>query len=588
MFCSKCGLENVTEARFCKGCGNSLKNTNASENEDPNKNVEKQKSLLEMIKLLPKRAWIMCIGIVILAIILLVIINIKTRVNLNDYVIVETSGYDGYGTARVSVDWKAIENKYGDSIKLRSAAEKEYGELFGFLSPVEMMSMYIEIEVNQNSNLSNGDKLEYTWSISERLTDYLKCKITATNNTYKVTNLQEVETIDVFSELEVSFNGMEPDGSIILDYDGEVLNTNQFVCNRWTGLSNGESVIVSINVTDIDSFVQRYGVLPSILEKEYIVGGLDEYVASFSNLSDNDISVLMQEADNVILAYAANEFSSTTSLSDLEYVGYIFCNMKENGRGLFSNDANKAYVIFRGTISSSTGKFNTKKVYFPVRFTGLVNDDGMRFDSDYRIVGSSWLEGYLVSGYVNPYECYSEIISSNSDRYDIEVAGLVEEYAVHRDISNISDISTEYINILYNDAVKKVQVYIEERYDSSMVVNGLASIGHYLLVAKANESSDENKNRFIVVCSAEVSHSDGKFDTTTVYFPVEYDGLISLPKNEYMFTDSKGILGDSAFSNRIMSTKGYINGTEMFSKVVVANKVKYTYEVSESIKYFGE
>lgn len=40
----------------------------------------------------------------------------NTTINLNDYLITNVSGYDGYGYATVTVDWNRLESDYADKI----------------------------------------------------------------------------------------------------------------------------------------------------------------------------------------------------------------------------------------------------------------------------------------------------------------------------------------------------------------------------------------------------------------------------------------------------------------------------------------
>ena len=129
---------------------------------------------------------------------------------------------------------------------------------------------------------------------------------------------------------------------------------------------------------------------------------------------------------------------------------------------------------------------------------------------------------------------------------------------------------------------------MEKKYYRGTKATNLKVLGEYLLIAKTQNTDYGNNNKYVVVCSATVSNSEGRFNPTTVYFPVEYGGLVKLPGDEYLYTVEMGILGNSMFQNSGMYTKGVLSGTEMYSKVVTANCEKYKYEVSEALKEFGE
>ena len=73
-----------------------------------------------------------------------------------------------------------------------------------------------------------------------------------------------------------------------------------------------------------------------------------------------------------------------------------------------------------------------------------------------------------------------------------------------------------------------------------------------------------------------------------MYFPVEYAGIVKLPGDEYMVTKREGLVGNSNIPDTYYSTKGFVDGEEMFSKIVTANRDNYSYEVSEGLKEFGD
>lgn len=601
MFCGKCGAENATGAKFCKECGQPLENKiekggQVTQNMAVEKTAQSDakkvdvSQLLYKIKSLPKNIFIgMIAGVAALVVIICVMLNAASTINLDKYVTIETTGYDGYGTVKASIDWDSIEKKYGDKISIKTKTSERYGGFLTYMTPIEILKDCIDVEFNEKDNLSNGDKLEYSWRIEDYLTEYVKCKVKAQDGTYTVSGLEEVGKFDAFADLKVSFEGIAPSGKISYDYTGEQLGYYDFSCSATSGLSNGDTVIISINNTDMAYYAQKYGMVPDKLEKEYVVSGLNEYVSSYSKISSDYISELKSKAEDTIYAHVANNYNSTSSLTDLQYSGYIF-NFIKDVNGYF-NSYNNIYIIYSGTVSNSDGEFGTTKVYFPVRFANILSGDaGFSYDYNDGIVGYSSLgdSWYRTNGYINPLTCYIEIVEDNSDKYTAECGDGFEDYADYELISGLSDISDDYKEVLYADAIKRIEDYIASDYNDDSEAADLKTIGEYLLLTKTQGTDLESNNKYVVVCSATVSDSNGRFDTTTVYFPVEYDGLVKLPGDEYMFISAKGISGSSNFSNSWYRTKGYINGTEMYSKVVTANRENYKYEVSDSLKEFGE
>ena len=109
------------------------------------------------------------------------------------------------------------------------------------------MQEYIRVKLDRSDRLSNGDEIAYVWDVDEDFSKYIKCKIKYTDGSYGVSGLAEVETFDAFADLEVTFSGVGPDGKAELEYKGKELDSFDFGCDKEDGLSNGDTVTVSIS-----------------------------------------------------------------------------------------------------------------------------------------------------------------------------------------------------------------------------------------------------------------------------------------------------------------------------------------------------
>ncbi len=609
MFCGNCGAENVNGAKFCKGCGQALNETGgipwvdkvsapqgvSSKSVESNiaNNVPKVNvnQLIEKIKSMPKKVLVgVCVAVIALIIIICVAVNARSTINLNDYLTIETNGYDGYGTVIASIDWSAIEQKYGDKIAFTSKAKNEYGGFIGMMTPIDALQDAVSVEMETTNNMSNGDAIKYSWKIDEDLSTYIKCKIKYKDDSYSVSGLKEIETFDPFDGVEVDFTGIAPGGMVeIVNYPSD--NGLSYELDKYNGVSNGDSVTVNVSYgwSSEESYAEQYGKLPTNTSKEFTVSGLEEYVADYEDLSEEFISKLKDEAEDSIYSYTADSYSTSSSLTDLMYSGYILNAIKDGSE--YANTYNDLYIIYSGTVSSSNGSFSTAKVYFPVRFVNILNgENGLRYSENYGITGNSRLDDSWSStkGYINPLICYMEIVEANKDSYIAECGDGFEKYAEYEAITKLDDIAESFKEELYVDAKDRIENYIASFYNGSSSASDLSIAGEYLLTAKIQGPDLGNNNKYFVVYSATVTNSEGGFDTTTVYFPVEYDGIIKLPGDEYMVTSSAGIVGNSSFPNSYYSTDGYIDGNEMYTKIITANRDNYTYEVSEELKVFGE
>lgn len=597
MFCGNCGTENADGVKFCKSCGKPLSNTGDNktiQEVTPTNSQDKDKKfdanqLIDKIKAVPPKILVACVcGAVALVFIVCFAINASSTINLNKYVTIETSGYDGYGHANVVVDWEAIEKKYGSKISFTSKAKNEYSGLLSLMTPMDALEDSVSVSLNTNDKLSNGDEIEYTWNIEDDLSQYLKCKVKYKDSTYKITELQEVGTFDAFAELTVSFEGLAPNGNIVYDYTGSDLSTYDFSCDTTNGLRNGDTVKIYIDENNIENYAENLGKIPSKLEMEYTVDGLDEYVEAYSDLNEEFLTKVKSEAEDSIYAYVANSYNSSTSMSDLSYAGYIM-NKIIDGSG-YVNTYNDLYVIYSGIVSNTENDFPTTTVYFPVRFTNLLRSgEALSFSENYGIVGSSSLGNswYSTKGYTSPLNCYMEIVETNKDSYNSESGDGFEKYGEYELVSKLESITDEYREVIHADTQTLIESYIEKNYNGGSVATDLTYVGEYLLNAKNNNTSIKDRNSYIVVFSATVSNENGSFDTTTVYFPIEYSGLVKLPGDEYVISSSEGIQGHSSFPNSYYSTDGYTDGEEMYNSLITANRENYTYDISEGLKQFG-
>ena len=607
MICKNCGTENGEGVRFCKTCGNPITeggnpelngignspadNVNVGGGTNSTSSMQKKdlSNIIEKLKTIPKMVVVgATAAVVVLILIICVAVTSGKTIKLDKYLTIEAEGYDGYGTANVSIDWDAVEEKYGSKLKFTGAAKKEFGGFLGLMSPVDAIQDSVSVQLDKREGLSNGDVVTYTWSVDENLSKYVNCKVKFKDGDFTVSDLTEVGTFDAFDDLTVEFSGIAPYGTVSINYTGDEFSSYDFSCDKTSGLGNDDVVTVTLNIRDMSYYAENYGKVPENVTKTYTVSGLQEYAESYDKLTDDFIAELKSETEDSIYAYTASDYSGSSSLTDLNYVGYIMNMAKESS--YYSGNVNNLYIIYSGTVSNSEGEFGTTKVYFPVQFKNIMIGDEITYEQNCGIVGYSNIDGtwYSTKGYVNPIICYMEIVETNRDSYTSECGDGFEEYSEYETIEKIDDISESYRKTLYDDARDKIESYIANDYSSDLNASNLSVAGEYMLLAKTQGTDFENNNKYFVVFSATVSHSDGDFEATTVYFPVEYDGIVKLPGDEYMTTVNGDILGNSTFADTWYHTKGYIDGTQMYSDIITSNRANYTYEVSDSLKEFGQ
>ena len=532
----------------------------------------------------------------VLAIIIGVIIWLQPEeIEVDQFVTIEYDGYDGYGNAYVYLDetalyeaiMKATGKSYSDYMDIDSLWDLggAVSEGISFYTAIET----IELTPDVTENLSNGDVITVGITYNNEIAKEVDIEFVGETASVTVEGLTPVVEVDPFEGLTVNFSGIAPSGWIEYEYTGsdDYVDSYYFTVDQYDGLRNGDVVTITYDVSDESTLY--YGYVATTKSKTYEVAGLQEYADAYADLNETFIGTLKSEAEDTIYAYIANNYGSNISMTNLEYCGYIMNSIKDASGWVDSY--NDLYMIYRGDVSHSKGEFSTTKVYYPVRFKNiLIDGENLTYEykdgiMGYSSIGNTW---NYTDGYVNPLVAYGELVESKLESYTSESGDGFEVYSNYELISNLEDIGTEYKAALEADAKDRIESYVANNYNGGSEMKDLKLAGEYLLLAKSQGSDFANNNRYYLVFSATVSNSSKKFATTTVYFPVEYSGLVSLPDGTYMLTSVGGIKGSFTFPGSYYSTKGYMDGTKMFSDLVTAHRENYTYVVSDGLKQFGE
>ena len=442
MFCGKCGAENENGAKFCKGCGAPLSSENTAKenngvamgNATAKANVDIKASLgpaIEKIKSLPK--WAMAaipVAVIALIVLICVLVNSGKTIDLNDYLIVEFSGYDGYGKARVDIDWDAIEKKYGSKAKFTSEAKKKFGDWFEGESPIEVLSECVYVELDKTSKLSNGDEVKIKFEFDEdfNVAKYLNLKLKYKDTSKKVEGLKEVGKFDAFAKLSIEYSGVAPFAYMNLSYTGTELPDYAFECETRSELKNGDKIKITINDDYIINCIEQFGVAPQEMEKEYTVSGLQSFLTKVSDLDEAIKNKLKSKAEEYY--NAKNRDEDEEELKSLEYVGE--CLLTPKSESFWGSTSNYLYLVYKVTIRNHYESYDQENVYYwYARFSNVLidedgkiecTDDSLREPDDYVNIKSGvyswfWEHSWSYYGYETIDALYKAVITNNADSY---------------------------------------------------------------------------------------------------------------------------------------------------------------------------
>ena len=333
----------------------------------------------------------------------------KTAIDLADYVTVEITGYDGEGTASVSVNsgwyleaYNIIEDKYSNK-------PAKYLEAAAALVYVD-----VDAQADKTEGLSNGDVITITITVDDGGADGLPVKFRTSTFTYEVEGLAELTTVDLFEDVEVVFEGCAPYATVSVEGDCDYIYV-YYYCDIYSNLSNGDTVTIYAEYDADDLLDAGYKAESNTME--VTVSGLGSYVMELSDFSDEAIETMKSNADKIIQAEIDNY--TMTDTYELEYTGLYFISLKEDVS--YSSNINGVYLVYHatGTLSYSMGDFDYYIVFG-------YSDVAENADGSYtlNLADGDYAGGYLswepTLGYETLEAAYDELVSANSGYYNYE------------------------------------------------------------------------------------------------------------------------------------------------------------------------
>ena len=328
-------------------------------------------------------------GVAALALITVVVVvlsSIGKTVDLGKYIYVTFDGYDEYGTAQVSFDWEAVMKKYGDDIsytrKAKGMAQKT--------SAFEYLMSSVTYKVDKTTDLKNGDEIHITINVPSNIEDILNCKIKYDDITIPVKGLEALTEVDPFADLTVTFSGVNGEGQADYSYNGFGLSYYDFNIDRSYGLSEGDTVKITVDEYSVESLAEDYGMKPTATEKEYTVEGLGHYLTSASELSDDDRQTIEENARVKVNDYVKSRW-------DLDKVTLISCTPVGNyvQTSKSSDYTQSQFAVVFKVISQIHEENNTTQdvtEYISVTYFDIViNADGTAtFSADYTSLSDNY------------------------------------------------------------------------------------------------------------------------------------------------------------------------------------------------------
>ncbi len=367
----------------------------------------------------------------------------KTTVDANEYLQLDVSGYNTVGTASWNFDAEQFIMDNSSAFGVSDTSEMEY------LSAIVNVEEYLNGELDKEDNLSNGDVVTFKWNSSnvDKLEEKYNINIKAEDKTIDVSSLEEPKEIDLFEYVNVTFDGVAPNGNVNIDIADDIPINVSFSADKLDNLSNGDVIKIvakSSGKDDVKDYCFQNGYIPKEVEKEYTVEGLVSYVSSIDQISDEMIDKMQSQALASINSYGASWESDShgddiKKMGTPEFLGYYFLSGKE---GFSTSPYNEIYLVYKVTNTMNalkrggdgSTKVEDKETYYTFyRYsditlledgtcsadlsTGTMTDHSS--DSDYGY--NDWFAVfYKFMGYPDLDSMFNECVTQKLEQYDYE------------------------------------------------------------------------------------------------------------------------------------------------------------------------
>lgn len=345
-----------------------------------------------------------------------------TAIDLNSYVSVSFSGYDTVGRASAELDMDALLEDYAEALNIDKENE-----------PADAFAIYydfhneIDGELDQRSELSNGDKIKFVWDEidTKRFAEKYSVSLNFSDLEFTVSDLDEAQTFDPFDDLTVTFEGFAPYGKLVIGNARSAPVSVNFEADRTDHLRNGDTVTVKVTAGgDLAAYCLDRGYIPTKTEQTFTVSGLASYAASLDEIPVASYDKMNAHALDTFNANVAKNWADAESMKNIKLIGNYFLTPKD--ASISTEKSNLLYFIYKVTAENaeSDGTFD---YYYYSRFENIVllEDGTCSFDLSAMLYPETgWFAKeqfevgrYVYGGYQDLDTLFNKLITSKIDQY---------------------------------------------------------------------------------------------------------------------------------------------------------------------------
>lgn len=398
-----------------------------------------------------KKRTALFLGIGIGAVLLLVLVvgialmlTGKTKtIDLSTYTSVSYEGYNGYGKAELQFDRERFLSDWRKKIRFgRGRLARSYKRAARGDDPADFLyERFLEVsaalDTKERADLKNGDSVQLHWSLDKDddrdIQKTFGVKLKHEDQSFTVEGLEEIRTFDPFAQIELRLDGTSPNGraSLEIQDDSNFIRELTIELDKRDDLKNGDSVTASIDEERVSYFIQKHGIAPSPLKKEYKIENLAAYAEKDSEVPEELLEKMKKDTVDKLQAELAWQSNSGVSYSGAEYIGNYFLNAKKEGRS-----GNRMVLVYKVTANvkfPEVGFDQNFNYYYYGSFSQiLLKPDGsysidsyfstpanyVQFDTGVKFLGISRILDF--NGFQTLEELKTEAVTRGVDSYTVE------------------------------------------------------------------------------------------------------------------------------------------------------------------------
>lgn len=357
--------------------------------------------------------------------------NRTVEIDLTDYYSFEFDGYDTRGTVSYTFDYDAFYDDFDDKIKIyEGKKERGYSVEETFIKDCFEGGVF-----DKSYDLTNGESVIFTidFNSNKALSKY-HIKLETDTIQLTVEDLNLLQELDPFTDIEVTFSGIAPNGyaEITNNSSDSYVKNMYFYISDNQGLSNGDTVVVTLG-EDIDYYIDTYGIFLTATEKEYTVSGLGKYVTELSEIPEDTLNKMKQESEDAFNAHVANYWAQSEGLTGHTYVGCYFLTPKD-GTNDYPLGYNTIYLVYKTTATLSFPEddvYQDVEYYHCTAFNNIMlledgtctldySDYEYKFDKYEVYVDVDWGKTFYYYGYKTIDTLFNKRVTAYIDTYNYE------------------------------------------------------------------------------------------------------------------------------------------------------------------------